>query len=124
MNRLHEAEDEQALETDREISLGIPAILGIFFALALLCACFFGFGYTMGRKSAQCRTRCARQPLADLATAPPNPPPAAPPPAPGCRAGCNIRLRPRLDPPPSAVSFPAPRGRSAAPKTPQHQPMA
>jgi cell division septation protein DedD len=38
---------------DREISLGAPTILGIFFALAVLCACFFGFGYTMGRKSAQ-----------------------------------------------------------------------
>jgi len=38
---------------EREISLGAPAILGIFFALALVCACFFGFGYTMGRKSAQ-----------------------------------------------------------------------
>ena len=38
---------------EREISLGLPAILGIFFALALVCACFFGFGYTMGRKSAQ-----------------------------------------------------------------------
>ena len=41
---------------EREISLGVPAILGIFFALALLCACFFGFGYTMGRKSAQSAT--------------------------------------------------------------------
>jgi len=38
---------------DREISLGAPAILGIFFALALVCAGFFGFGYTMGRKSTQ-----------------------------------------------------------------------
>jgi len=38
---------------DREISLGVPTILGIFFALALVCACFFGFGYTLGRKSAQ-----------------------------------------------------------------------
>jgi cell division septation protein DedD len=38
---------------DREISLGVPAILGMFFALALVCAGFFGFGYTMGRKSAQ-----------------------------------------------------------------------
>jgi DedD protein len=36
---------------DREISLGTPTILGIFFALALVCAAFFGFGYTMGRKS-------------------------------------------------------------------------
>lgn len=38
---------------DREISLGTGTILVIFFALALLCAVFFGFGYTMGRKSAQ-----------------------------------------------------------------------
>ena len=37
---------------DREISLGTTTILGIFFALALLCALFFGFGYSMGRKSA------------------------------------------------------------------------
>jgi DedD protein len=40
-------------ETDREISLGTTTILGIFFALALLCAVFFGFGYSMGRRSAQ-----------------------------------------------------------------------
>jgi DedD protein len=39
--------------TDREISLGTATILGIFFALALVCAAFFGFGYTLGRKSAQ-----------------------------------------------------------------------
>jgi hypothetical protein len=26
-------------------------ILGIFFALALLCAVFFGFGYSLGRRS-------------------------------------------------------------------------
>jgi cell division septation protein DedD len=37
---------------DREISLGTPTILGIFFVLALVCACFFGFGYTLGRRSA------------------------------------------------------------------------
>ncbi len=40
-------------ETDREISLGTTTILGIFFVLALLCAVFFGFGYSMGRRSAQ-----------------------------------------------------------------------
>jgi cell division protein FtsN len=38
---------------DREISLGATTILGIFFTLALLCAVFFGFGYSMGRRSAQ-----------------------------------------------------------------------
>lgn len=40
-------------DADREISLGTPTILGIFFALALVCAGFFGLGYGMGRRSAQ-----------------------------------------------------------------------
>ncbi len=34
---------------DREITLGTMTILGMFFALAVLCAVFFGFGYTTGR---------------------------------------------------------------------------
>lgn len=34
---------------EREISLGTATILGIFLALALVCAAFFGFGYSMGR---------------------------------------------------------------------------
>jgi DedD protein len=50
MNRLRDTEVEEASE-DREISLGMPTILGIFFAIALVCACFFGFGYTLGRRS-------------------------------------------------------------------------
>jgi DedD protein len=37
---------------DREITLGTTMILGIFFALAVLCAAFFGFGYSTGRHSA------------------------------------------------------------------------
>ncbi len=42
---------DEAPEHDREISLGATTILGIFFALALLCAVFFGFGYSLGRRS-------------------------------------------------------------------------
>lgn len=38
---------------DREISLGTSTILGIFFALALVCALFFGLGYSTGRHSVQ-----------------------------------------------------------------------
>ena len=38
---------------EREISLGTATILGIFLALALICAAFFGFGYSLGRHSAQ-----------------------------------------------------------------------
>jgi hypothetical protein len=60
MNRLRETEDEQALENDREISLGMPTILGIFFAIALVCACFFGFGYSLGTKVSSVRGRCGR----------------------------------------------------------------
>jgi DedD protein len=49
-NTLHDPTDHELPE--REISLGAPTILGIFFALALVCALFFGLGYSMGRRSA------------------------------------------------------------------------
>ena len=53
MNTRYENDLYEPAEQDREISLSTTTILGIFFALALLCAVFFGFGYSMGRKSAQ-----------------------------------------------------------------------
>jgi len=43
--------DERNGRQDREITLGTTMILGIFLALAVLCAIFFGFGYSMGHKS-------------------------------------------------------------------------
>jgi len=43
--------DELHEPVDREISLGTSTILAIFFALALLCAIFFAFGYSLGRRS-------------------------------------------------------------------------
>ena len=36
-------------DREREISLGTATIVGIFLALALVCAAFFGFGYSLGR---------------------------------------------------------------------------
>lgn len=36
---------------DREISLSPGIVLGVFLALALVCAVFFGFGYSVGRRS-------------------------------------------------------------------------
>jgi cell division septation protein DedD len=45
--------DPDSDSNDREISLGTPTILGIFFALALALAAVFGVGYTLGRRSAQ-----------------------------------------------------------------------
>ncbi len=38
---------------DREITLGITVILGIFFALAVFGALMFGFGYSIGAKHTQ-----------------------------------------------------------------------
>jgi DedD protein len=37
---------------DREVTLNTGTVLALFFALVLVCAVFFGFGYSMGRKSA------------------------------------------------------------------------
>ncbi|MCU1222216.1 MAG: Sporulation protein [Edaphobacter sp.] len=58
MNGRHRYNDDTDLHDlhsspgrDREISLGTATILGIFLALALLCAIFFAFGYSLGRKS-------------------------------------------------------------------------
>ena len=46
-------DDEREPEgREREISLGASFIVGIFFALVLICAIFFGFGYSLGRRSA------------------------------------------------------------------------
>jgi DedD protein len=53
VNTRYENDLYESAEQEREISLSTTTILGIFFALALLCAVFFGFGYSMGRKSAQ-----------------------------------------------------------------------
>lgn len=49
----HDFDDDHHGRRDREISLGTSTMLGIFFALTLLLAGFFAFGYSMGRKSAQ-----------------------------------------------------------------------
>jgi DedD protein len=45
-------EDDEPVERDREMTLGTSFIVGIFFALVLICAIFFAFGYSLGRRSA------------------------------------------------------------------------
>lgn len=48
MNRRYTNDDlDDPREDEREISLGATTILGIFFALTLICAVCFGFGYAM-----------------------------------------------------------------------------
>jgi DedD protein len=47
-----EEDDDESPERDREMTLGTSVIIGIFFGLILICAIFFAFGYSLGRRSA------------------------------------------------------------------------
>src|SRR5579863_2201358 len=38
-------------DEDTEITLGTGKMLGLFFGLVILCAVFFGMGYTMGKNA-------------------------------------------------------------------------
>lgn len=56
MNYLHDhmTEDDDIVPhpgEHRELTLGTPAILGIFTGLVLLCGLFFGIGYNMGSRT-------------------------------------------------------------------------
>jgi cell division septation protein DedD len=44
-------EDDEPRGRDREMTLGTSFIVGIFFALILICAIFFAFGYSLGKRS-------------------------------------------------------------------------
>lgn len=52
-SRGNDMDDDPELDerNNREISLGTSFIVGIFFALILICAIFFAFGYSLGRRS-------------------------------------------------------------------------
>jgi DedD protein len=63
---------------DREISLGTTTILGIFFALALLCAVFFGFGYSLGKRSTPPVVSAAELPAASPDSSISKPAPGSP----------------------------------------------
>jgi DedD protein len=54
MRSVYDEEEDLDLEDgerDREITLGSTTLLMIFFGLVLVCALFFGLGYTFGRRS-------------------------------------------------------------------------
>lgn len=63
---------------DREISLGTTTILGIFFALAVLCAVFFGFGYSLGKRSTPPVVSAAELPAVSSESSAPKPAPGSP----------------------------------------------
>jgi len=53
MSHLLDDDDNLDGHPQRELTLSASSVLGIFFALALSWALFFGFGYNMGNKSKQ-----------------------------------------------------------------------
>lgn len=63
----HELDDVPA---DREVTLNTGIVLALFFALALLCAVFFGFGYSIGHKSAPAATMVASDNAAPVVATP------------------------------------------------------
>jgi cell division septation protein DedD len=71
---MHEAFDEYELETvpqrrDTELTLGPLKLLGLCFALVLLCGLFFGMGYSMGHRSSPASSVDSAQPTAAAQTA-------------------------------------------------------
>lgn len=53
-DRFDDEEEDEPKES--EFTLGLGALLGIFFGLVLLCGLFFGFGYTLGHGSSKTPT--------------------------------------------------------------------
>ncbi len=66
MSRHLDEDDEDILParrtSEREMTLGTGAILGIFFGLVLLLGAFFGFGYKLGSSAANSTARSAGLP--------------------------------------------------------------
>ncbi len=79
MNSIYEAEEREERQ-EAELTLGTGTLLAIFFGLVVVCAVFFGFGYSMGRRSAESKaaTLAASLPAADpVAAAATRPKPSA-----------------------------------------------
>jgi DedD protein len=64
-------DDREPSEREREISLGTSFIVGIFFALILICAIFFAFGYSLGRRSALPASGVATNPVTGIGASKP-----------------------------------------------------
>jgi DedD protein len=69
MNSIYETEDREERQ-EAELTLGTGTLLAIFFGLVVVCAVFFGFGYSMGRRTAESKaaTLAATTQAADIAT--------------------------------------------------------
>ncbi|MHB1699111.1 MAG: SPOR domain-containing protein [Acidobacteriaceae bacterium] len=53
MNSMNQIDDLDDAPQHSEITLGTATLLGIFLGLVLVCAVFFGLGYSLGRRSIQ-----------------------------------------------------------------------
>jgi len=50
---------------DRELTISSTTLLAIFFGLVLICGLFFGFGYTLGRRSNSEASQLTAAPVSD-----------------------------------------------------------
>lgn len=66
-------------ETDTEITLGTGKMLALFFGLVVLCAVFFGMGFTMGKNSVRTAPELLPSPSTAARTPITNRPVTAPP---------------------------------------------
>jgi DedD protein len=58
--------------TDTEITLGTGKMLALFFGLVILCAIFFGMGFTMGKNSVRSAPELLPSPSTSARTTPAN----------------------------------------------------
>jgi cell division septation protein DedD len=86
-------------EQDTEITLGTGRMLAVFFALAAVCALFFGMGYSMGRSSVKPDAPSPEQTALGVASGGARPSASKSNPAPATNAGD-----------PSVAKPPAPNG--------------
>ena len=61
-------DDETQDHAGPEISIGTTSIVGIFFVLVLICAVFFGIGYTLGHRQGVAQGQSQPQAAAPAAT--------------------------------------------------------
>jgi len=66
---MYETEDREERQ-ETELTLGTGTLLAIFFGLVVVCAVFFGFGYSMGRRTAESKAAAlaATSPAVDAGT--------------------------------------------------------
>ena len=113
MNNLIDNEDSDDANgrRDREITLGTSTVLGIFFGLAILCAAFFGFGYSLGSKHSAPSVTASGDPQAHsfftVKPSPGSPIGSAAKPIPAVPGSSATEIKPPAAPLPGGCGFPS-----------------